>query len=91
MCYFFLNQVIPAWEKFIELSLTLNKQEQAKDPNIDHFVNEYFCKYYIGLPEANGGRKRARFPVHLWNVHESTLNGKYSSFYFGFFAMHFID
>lgn len=71
--------MLPAWEKFIELSLTLNEQEQEKHDNIKYFVNEYFCKNYIGLPLADGGRKRARFPIELWNVHESTLNGMDSS------------
>lgn len=71
--------MVSTWEKFIEESEFLNKTEQAKDSKIDYFVNDYFCKYYIGTPQKNGKRKRPRFAIDLWNVHNSTLNGWYST------------
>lgn len=80
------NWVIPTWEKFIEESETLNATEQSKDSNINYFVNDYFCKQYIGEPKSNGQRKRAPFPIELWNVHESTFNGIYNFRYMLFFA-----
>lgn len=61
--------MIHAWEKFIAFSETLNLNEQLKHGNIKYFVNEYFGKNYIGQD------KRARFPIPLWNVHNSTVNG----------------
>lgn len=69
--------MICTWQRFIDESECLNKAEQAKDKNIDYFVNDYFCKNYIGTPLKNGNRSRPRFAIALWNVHDSTIQGYY--------------
>lgn len=33
--------------------------------------------FNIGSRKRDGGRKQARFPIHQWSVHDSTMNGKY--------------
>lgn len=73
---YFNLQVIESWEKFITYSTTLNQNEQDNNPDIAYFVREYFAKYYIGALNEDGTRKRPRFAITLWNVHESTLAGK---------------
>lgn len=72
-----VKHVATSWDKFIEHSETLNKVEQEKDANIKYFVNDYFAKNYIGEMKPNGQRKKPRFPIEQWNVHESTMNGDY--------------
>lgn len=72
-----VEKVATAWDMFIANSTTLNKVEQDKDPNIKYFVNDYFAKNYIGEMKANGQRKKPRFPIEQWNVHESTMNGEF--------------
>lgn len=59
-------------------SNTLNAIEQAKDENLAYFVAEYFEKNYIGQMKDDGKRKEPRFPVKLWNVHDSTMNGEFN-------------
>lgn len=71
-----VGDVIPAWEKFIQHSETLNAAEQKKCKSISYFVNEYFEKNYIGQRKPDGSRKKPRFAPYLWNVHESTMKGK---------------
>lgn len=57
----------------------MNEEEQAKDPNISYFVNEYFRKNYIaGKLKPDGTRKPPRFALELWNVHQSSIEGKLS-------------
>lgn len=67
--------MISGWENLIKFSKTLNPEEQEKDKSIEYFVNSYFCKNYIGSPQKNGTRKRPRYAIEMWNVHQSTLNG----------------
>lgn len=76
------KDVIAAWEKFIQYSECFNATEQKNDGGIAYFVNDYFEKNYIGQPKPDGSRKKPRFPLHLWNVHHSTLNGNV------FFSIH---
>lgn len=72
-----VEHVAATWDTFIANSTTLNKAEQEKDRNIKYFVNDYFAKNYVGEMKANGQRKKPRFPIEQWNVHESTMNGEY--------------
>lgn len=68
--------MVPTWERFIRESATLNENEQKKNDDLKYFIVTYFEKNYIGERKKNGSRKKARFPIELWSVHESTINGK---------------
>lgn len=68
--------MIESWEQFIAHSKTLNPVEQAKDADISYFVQDYFEKCYIGSKNVDGTRKRPRYALALWNVHESTLTSE---------------
>lgn len=65
-----------AFESLIYHSDTLNETERAKDEKIAYFVTEYFEKNYIGKKQEDGKRKDPRFPIELWSVYESTMNGE---------------
>lgn len=70
------NLVLQTWDSFIRHSKTLNKKEQNKHPNINEFINDYFVNHYIGKPKSDDTRGKPQFPIELWNVHNSTVNGK---------------
>lgn len=53
----------------------MDRDQQAEHENIAYYVHDYFEKTYIGARRPNGSRKPGRFPIALWNVHQSTLNG----------------
>lgn len=72
---FFFQKVISSFVLFIRHSEHLNDAEQARNPNIKKFI-EYFEKNYVGkIDQSTGNRKIPRFPIDLWNVHNSTIEG----------------
>lgn len=83
---FFLRKVVSAWDKFIQHSETLNEEEQSKNENLRYFIKEYFEKNYLGFT-SNGKTKKPRFPVDLWNVFQSTLDGKKVTITSNFFIL----
>lgn len=70
------DKVVDAFEYFERNSKLLNADQQKKDANLKAFVTNYFANHYIGKIKRNGNRGKPQFKVDLWNVYESTLNGK---------------
>lgn len=71
-----VDLVVKTWDMFIQHSKTLNKRQQKKHGNIGTFVNDYFMNHYIGKPKPKGGRGKPPFPIELWNVYGSSIQGK---------------
>lgn len=76
MAFVPVELVISTWDLFIRHSTTLNPKEQKKHPNVSEFINDYFVPHYIGKPKKNAGRGKPQFPIDLWNVHQSTMDGE---------------
>lgn len=71
-------KIVEACEYFVRNSEFLNKIELEKDINVKNFTTDYFENHYIGKMKKNGKRGKPQFDIQLWNVHNSTVNDRFS-------------
>lgn len=71
------NRVIEGYEAIV--SLNFFAERDGDETNVGkQILLDYFESNYIGSPgRTQGTRKHARFPIPLWNMYDSTIQGKF--------------
>lgn len=69
------SKVAEVFDHFIESSKIFKEKKRKKDANLREFIMDYFHNHYIGKIKK-GQRVAGQFPIELWNVYNSTVDGK---------------
>lgn len=71
-----VDDVIRAYESIVSSDFWADNDEIDANSEKQQFLN-YFEKNYIGVMGRthSQGRKKPRFPIELWNVHDLTIQG----------------
>lgn len=67
--------VVATYEALVSTAFFVDDEKNDANTEKQSLLN-YFESNYIGSPgRTQGTRKSARFPIHLWNVFEVTIQG----------------
>lgn len=69
------GNVIEAYDQLIATEFYADETESEYKQQIQILLN-YFQSTYLFAIDRTGKRKDPLFPIKIWNVYESTLNGK---------------